>query len=209
MKRTVFKVLFSLLLIILACFFLLSCSKKSPALEDVKEDFTSLIEASGEINTIFFGEGLPTYERGGEYAEENMIYEGISSAYDKYEIVSTESKYITVNEIKAAAEKVYSKDYLEPIYETTFVGYADETTGIFSAKYYEADGLLFKNTSFNSFIKSYVIREYDFSTMEIINPSTEDFVNISIESSVDGKKEAVNLSFTKQDGEWRLDSPTY
>ena len=34
-----------------------------PALDSVRDRFESLIEASPEINAIFYGKGLPTYPR--------------------------------------------------------------------------------------------------------------------------------------------------
>ncbi len=40
-----------------------SCSTEPPAYSEIEERFKELVEASAEINTIFFGEGLPTYER--------------------------------------------------------------------------------------------------------------------------------------------------
>ena len=42
---------------------LAACASEPPALEDVRDRFTQLIEASYEVNDIFFGEGLPTYDR--------------------------------------------------------------------------------------------------------------------------------------------------
>ena len=42
---------------------LLSCGGPMPQLEDVRERIVYLIDASHEINEIFFGKGLPTYPR--------------------------------------------------------------------------------------------------------------------------------------------------
>lgn len=59
---------------------LASCGTKPPELETVRDEFISLIAASFEINDIFFGEGLPVYDRNtttgaGIYDEEhNVLY---------------------------------------------------------------------------------------------------------------------------------------
>ena len=51
-----------------------ACGASAPDLGEVKDELKSLIEASYEINEIFFGEGLETYARGGEYDKEHLLY---------------------------------------------------------------------------------------------------------------------------------------
>ncbi len=55
-----------------------SCSK-APELESVKDEFIALIEASVEVNNIFFGAGLPTYMRA--EGDGNLIYLDEHKAY--------------------------------------------------------------------------------------------------------------------------------
>ena len=62
MKRTIVSIILLIAITVTALSFA-SCSGKSPKLEDVKERFIYLIENSKEINSIFFGSGLPVYER--------------------------------------------------------------------------------------------------------------------------------------------------
>ena len=57
---------------------MVSCSNP-PALDDVKDEFIALIEASVEVNNIFFGEGLPTYMRA--EGDGNLIYLAEHKAY--------------------------------------------------------------------------------------------------------------------------------
>ena len=57
---------------------LASCSQP-PALDAVKDEFVALIEASVEVNNIFFGEGLPTYKRA--EGDGNLIYLEEHKAY--------------------------------------------------------------------------------------------------------------------------------
>ena len=57
---------------------LASCSQP-PELDAVKDEFVALIEASVEVNNIFFGEGLPTYKRA--EGDGNLIYLEEHKAY--------------------------------------------------------------------------------------------------------------------------------
>lgn len=193
--------LISLFTVVLA-----SCQTPAPELETVKEEFRELIEASAELNEIFFGEGLPVYERDGD-EEEKAVYVGMTAALDNYEMVTEDSKFHTADAIKEAAGKVYSAEYLEPIYEMVFVGFADEELGIMTAKYLEWDGRFYKSMNYDSF--NIGDRKYDFDTMKIVKPSNGEYVNIEIESELEGEKKTINLSFTKTEDGWRLDSPTY
>jgi hypothetical protein len=57
---------------------MVSCSQP-PELDSVKDEFVALIEASVEVNNIFFGEGLPTYKRA--EGDGNLIYIEEHKAY--------------------------------------------------------------------------------------------------------------------------------
>ena len=197
-----------ILILSLSTLFLSSCSGNPPELDTVKDRLIELIDASAEINDIFFGEGLPVYERDGEFAKETGIYDNVEAALDIYEMVSADCEYLTIDSIKMAAEKVYSRDYLESVYEMAFSGYADTNTGnVTSARYFETGDWLFKNTLFEPF--DLLEREYLYDSLEIIKPSSADYINISIDCLVGEETEAITLSFILQDGEWLLDSPTY
>ena len=61
------------------CLFLLSpalssCSKP-PEFSEISERFRELVLASYEINKIFYGEGLPTYERVTDPRETTELFE--------------------------------------------------------------------------------------------------------------------------------------
>lgn len=291
MKRIFSLVLCALILI--PC--LASCSKP-PEYSEIEERFRELVEASGEINMIFFGEGLPTYERitdpqstmdvyveettdengetkktyhyyykvpDGNYdslyayrksylddyvyisvqstpdAEKTPFYEDESRSvyaylvegytepeyeffYDSedphdYDYVRPNEKYRDVDDIKAAAEKVYSSDYLEAIYESMFIGSvaaSDKVEGL-SARYIEysdSEGnisLMRSNTS-AAFITE--IRQYDFSTAKIVKPANSKYVTIEIDSYLPSKpaeRLTVRLSMLLENGQWMLDAATY
>lgn len=186
---------------------LVSCgSTPPPPLEEVKDELISLIDASAEINTVFFGSGLDVYDREGT-DEEKLIYEGLSDALSGYEMVRPDAKFLSVDAIKEAADKVYSPTYLDGIYEMVFDGYADEISGVTRAKFLEWEGGFYQNSSYESYIEEK--RTYNYDTMKIVDPSTGEYLNIEIESELDGEKMTIILSFTLTENGWRLDSPTY
>lgn len=130
-----------------------------------------------------------------------------------YDVVRADSKYLSIDEIKDAAAKVYSADYLEPIYSAAFDGVAyveGASSGVRSARFIEQGGLLRQSNEIDSQLPG--LRVYDFSTMKIVRPSNAKRVNISVDTHLEGETDIlkVNLTFTLgEDGQWYLDSPTY
>lgn len=211
-RNRICAVLLALLLLLSAC--LVSCASKAPALSEVRGRFEEVIEASYEINEIFFGEGLPTHDRDGEFAKENNIYYGFEG-YDAYEYVTEDSPYHFVEDIQAAAARVYSADYLEEISTMAFIGYADENTGAVStARYLEKDGILLRY-AFGDKDPFHILpgkRRYLMDTMEIVTPSNATSVNVKIDSYLLGAEDeilSVTLRFVLENDEWYLDTPTY
>ncbi len=185
---------------------LASCG--APDLSEVKDTYISLIESSYAINDIFFGEGLATYEKGTE------VYTDFPEEYGFYEIVDIECGYLGVDSVKAVAEQIYSKDYLEGIYTMAFDGYANGGE-ITTARYLEADGYFLRyaygeKDTFD--LMEGKQRRFLFDTMNIVRPSSKNYVNLRIDSYLIGEEDnilTITLRFVLQDGEWRLDSPTY
>lgn len=195
---------------------LVSCGANPPELSEVKDELVGLIEASYEVNEIFFGEGLPTYERGGEYDREYKLYNENDSEFAYYEYVTQDCGYYFTDQIKWAAEKVYTKEYLDGIYTMAFDGYADDNTGaVTTARYLDANGWLMQfafgeKDSFDQLDGKK--RRFDFDSMEIVKPYSAGTLNVSVDSYLEGTEtERLNimLHFKKTDEGWRLDSPTY
>ena len=288
---------------------LISCSN-APEYAEIESRFKELVEASYEINAIFFGAGLETYERvydpksstevleipngDGEarkvwyyyasddenkiiayrdsylkafsyalqskealnkdelmakfptaegdpaenyyseiyadttqgiycysipYAEKHYdLYYTVADPED-YDYVVFDSAYDSISSIKAAAEKVYSREYLADLYEMLFDGTSIENsvTGVVVMKprYIEhSDDLgtvyLMKSNTYDPLISEK--RVFDFSTAEIVRRSNKNFVTIEIDSYLESKPEerlTIKLTMTKQNGEWLLDSATY
>ncbi len=220
MKRSKASVLKGVALIVICLsliFSLVSCSNSAPDIEEIRERVEYLIEGAFEINEIFFGNGLPIDEGGA------VIYGEVEG----YDYVSNEAKYRTVIQIKEAAEKIYSADYLEYIYDTVFQGYADPTVGIITARFIEENGELLQSSDNEPLYNG--VRKYDYSTMKIVRPSNSSIVNIDITAWIEGaelpdtsydfsdeyndmisgQRHTVRLTLVKQNGEWYLDTPTY
>lgn len=202
----------ALVLLLPVCF--ASCASGAPDLEEVRDRFAAAIEASYEINDIFFGEGLPTHDRDGDFAKENNVYYGFYG-YDAYEFVTEDSPYFCIEDIQYAAAQVYSADYLEEISTMAFIGYADENTGAVStARYLESEGRLLRyafgdKDPFNILPGK---RRYLMDTMEMVRPSNGKSVNIKIDSYLLGAEDeilSVTLRFVLENDEWYLDTPTY
>ena len=134
-----------------------------------------------------------------------------------YDYVTDDSAYLSVADIKAAAEQVYSADYLSSIYDSLFVGTAAATDSVdgMSARYIDyadEDGVvtLMQSNTYDALITEQ--RQFDFSTAKMVKPSNREYVNIEIESYLPSKPEdrqTVRISMILQDGTWMLDSATY
>lgn len=183
-----------------------SCSGRAPELEDVKERFIYLIENSKDINTIYFGSGLPTYDRDGVIATEKGVY--YNDQYPAYNRVMEISSYLTIDEMKQKSNQIYSTEYMADLYETAFDGVM---TGSSSAylRFLETSDWIYQNRYATDYNLSK--RIYDYSTMKIVKPSNGEYVNITIDSYTleDRTVRSVLLTFVYERGNWYLDSPTY
>ena len=182
-----------------------SCSKK-PDVEEVYDRFVYLIEESKELNTLFFGVGVPIYKKDSTISNRRGIYFGYTKS--SYDIVMENSKFYSVDSMKRAAERVYSTNYLEAIYETAFDGVIYDG-GSFLRFYSEGDSF-YQNSAIN--VYDIEKRIYDYSTMKVVRPSNSQRVNVEIESYVASNPEArrtITIAFQNENGEWYLDGPTY
>ncbi len=216
MKRTVSLLL--LLGLLLSAVGLYGCGKKAPQLEEIYNRVVDLVEASYELNAIFYGEGLPYYDR------TQPIYSALYGDYTKdkytkdYNIVSQHAKYRTIEDIKAAAEQVYSKTLLEEtVYPSAFVGLlsSDVGSGVHyaNARYLQDDDqqlyILIEDDSNARVSPTPLV--YDYSSMKIVRPSNSTRVLISINAWEENKPDVIlkeQLTLTLVDSVWYLDSLT-
>jgi len=216
MKRKISLLLVSVLLLSALC--ALSGCAATPKVEDLYDRVVYLIEESSEINTVIYGPGLPLYERETEYCELNRVYFGFMQK-DQYEYVRAESKFQSVDEIKARAEKVYSSGFLnDVVYKTLFEGYAIEDgaggAAYGLARYQELSGRFCTSvnedeTGRDENILYTNMRVYDYSTMEILSLGREDASKVKMDSWTDDAPDAVEsieISLIFERGQWYLDS---
>lgn len=179
--------------------------------------FARIVDAADVKETdgtpVFHDEASGVYLFATEYTEEEPEY-----VYDEtediqgYFVVRADAKYLSIEEIKDAAEKIYSKDYLKGIYQAAFDGLSSGSVssgGVVGARFIEHGYLLRQAEKAKSYITKK--RIYDYSTIKIVRPSNGEYINISIDSHLEGSDEILNvrLSLILQDGQWYLDSPTY
>ncbi len=152
-----------------------------------------------------------------EYTEKKYDFYYTDSDPADYDYVSSDSEYQSIAQIKEAAQKVYSKEYLEKsVYESLFTGaVASEDTEGLSARYIEhshatVGTILMQSNTYPPLVKE--TRKFDFSTAEIVKPSNKKLVNIEVETylpSSPDNRTVVRVTLVLVDGEWYLDSGTY
>ncbi len=207
MRKRILASVLALIMSFCSILSMVSCqNSNAPELDDVKERLIYLVEESKELNVIFFGVGLPVFRRESSLSDRKMVYSGDNlSGYDR---LNENSRYTSIDSIKYAAEQVYSKEYLAAVYEGVFDGILTGNSGAY-LRLYDDGKYLYQNTDLHGFIVNE--RIYDYSTMTIIEPSSADYINVTVESySIeDSKRITITLSFTFERGDWYLDCPTY
>lgn len=194
-----------LFLIFLSIIFVLSlaaCAGKGPENEVLLERFRELVTASAEINDVFFGKGLPTYSRE-EYAEAYEMTEGADPDYD---FVTAEAKYQSIAEIKAAAEAVYTLDYLSSIYTLAFEGFYDRDIGHIPALYTEDSTGFAKHNATEPKITE--TRAFDFASAKVLMKNDK-YATVEVDTTCAGRAQRLRIRMKNQDGTWLLDDPTY
>ena len=203
---------YSLLLLAGVILGLASCSSDvvSPPheIDSIYDRLVEVIEASYEVNVLLFGEGLPVYPRGD--AEDELLHRYYGVADNGQEYVTPYSKYITIAEMQNAVAQVYSTEYRESLFETTFTGYTDDyLSSVLPARYNEDEKALYQNKNVKPITSG--TRVYDYSSMKIVEYSSSSRIRVSILSYTEndpGKWKTVYLSFVFENGDWYLDSPS-
>jgi hypothetical protein len=213
MKKRILTLFLTLCVMLSGMAMFTSCSR-APAVEEIYDRVVELVEASYDLNTVFYGAGLPVYKTNSEYAEFTHMYYDFAHK-GSYEYVMPRAQFLSEEQIRTAAEKVYSKDYLKKvIYPATFVGYAiDDGMGDAAyayARYMQEYDSFYQSTQDESYIDG--MRIYDYSTIQIINPSNAQIFRITVDTWMESspeKIEEVTLSFTlAEDGQWYLNTFT-
>ena len=201
----------AIVVLAVSCVLLFQCNA-APRIEDIYDRMVYLIESSQEVNSLIYGCGLPVWEDDSEYVSFMHVYYGLDPA-EHYEIVMPNAKYHTVQDMKDAIEKIYSKEYLdEVIYTAIFDGFAisDSIGGsvVGVARYYEEGLYLWQSKEFR--VKPYEgMRIYDYSTMKVQSLGKTDRCVITVDSWLEDtpdQVETVEILIALQDGQWYLDN---
>ncbi len=185
-----------------------------PSEDEARGIVASLIDASLELNEIYYGDGLP-YEKSAGSALIESAAEAADADVDAliYHPVAHDCPYQSISAIKEATEKVFTPAYCKILYEVAFAGVSGEsgedgttTIGAVYARYIEDYGVLTVNANIASTIAD---RTYDTDSMTFERISDR-FMTVIVPSFVDGKPDVdVRLKLVNTDNGWRLDSPTY
>ena len=209
MMKRVFCVALACLMLLGVCVCVPSCGTKPPEIEDVYDRLVECIESAHEVNVLLFGEGLPVYDREGE--EENLIHRYYGMAENGLEYVSIYTKYASLEEIQAAVEQVYSKDYRESLFETLFTGYASDvsTSTVLPARYSQDEKGMYQNSQIKPLVTG--VRVYDYANMKIVSPSHGTMICVELPSYSEAKPDEwviLDLTFVYEEGNWYLDGPS-
>ena len=209
MKKTIILILTISVLVGVAVAF--STCSRPPAVEEIYDRVVELLEASHELYAVFYGAGLPVYERDSEYAQINHIYYGSSN--DRYEMVKPCAKFLSEQEIREAAEKVFSTAYLEEVlYPMAFVGHAiSDGMGhqVFQYASYLEEGDWFYRyaEASDSFQDGMIV--YDYSTMKVVAPGNASACYVTIDSHYPNEPDVIiseRIRLVLQDDKWYIDS---
>lgn len=192
------------MLVVTAVLSLFGCSEETL---EISEDeafavLSDLVPKSYEINRILFGEGLPAVDEAYTETKNGTAYFDVKDG----------SGYSSKAEIKAAAEKVYSKRYLDGVYVYAFEGVALESGEenldlMVSPRYTEIGGKL--KVDINS--EHVAIRNKLTVISSEIVKKTAEYVKLNAVCREDGNDAEfqVTMLITLENNVWLLDGPTY
>ena len=197
---------FSALLLVSLCLLtaLPACAKsKPPRLEDIYDEAVELIENSFAVNDMVFGHGLPVWHYGSEYADMLHIYQKTPI----FENVTEYATVATLESIKTRMAAVYSAAYTESLFAPLFDGYVYEE-GSMPAQYREDATRLYQCKSYEPLVTQQ--RIYDYASMRVVGGDAETAI-IEIDSHLENEQTTliVELVLVLENGQWRLDTPTY
>ena len=197
-----------IILVMASVLMLGSCSKGN--VDDVRPTVEALVEASFELNDIYYGTGLPASDKTSGTVATFLTLENMTIDQTSYLPVSGDSKYQTEDSVVSATKKVFSEEYSDIMYKRAFEGYEnDDGEYVQEPRYMTKDGYFLVNTDLSDEF-DLSDRTYDYDTLDIIYSSSSDMI-VTVDTTVDGSDdvESVKLTLVKESGEWRLDSPTY
>lgn len=167
-----------------------------------------------------------------EFDESQYEYVYGEGADENYDYVRMDCEFQNLEAIQKLAESVYTQGYLKGdnykegdmayggVYAAMFDGFTMGTEIVY-ARYRIDDSIdgfyLLKSNQFKPYFTEH--KTYDYSTMKVVRPSKAEHVNVEIVANgryldyenfeVKTGEHTVTLTFVFENGEWRLDTPTY
>ena len=184
-KNSIVSAALAVILAILSVLSLSGCSNVTDA--ELQSFLPELIAKAAEYNEIIWGKGL-------EYVKNDET--------NRYRDVTDECNFRSTTALMNAFSEVYSADYMSLINETAFVG----TDDVF-ARYNDGDdGILqvdSQNTGFN--LRTTLHPE----SAKVLHTGFG-LLRVSIPCEFDGEAaDDYEVTLVKEDGKWKIDSPTY
>lgn len=152
-----------------------------------------------------------------DYAEPHAEFYYTATDEPYYDYVRFDSGYLSVQDIKEQMEGVFASGYCASVEESLFTGItvSERDSGTLYARYLDIENdeggtYLMKSNTQKGFYTAR--RVYLFDTMRMVKPSNARYVNVEIDTYVEGAPDeivTVRLSLSLENGAWLLDSPTY
>ncbi|MBQ7318837.1 MAG: hypothetical protein IJW97_01470 [Clostridia bacterium] len=207
MKKRLPALLLAILLLLALPLSLGGCASDAPEVEQVYDIVVDLVERSYAANDLLYGYGIPVHAIGSALADINYLYNDTDFA--DYEYAHELSPYLSIAEIRDTLESVYSSDFLDSHNTTLFDGFF-VGNDIVRARYYEKSEWLYQSVDADDPLITWQ-RIYDYSSMRVVKPSSATYVTVEIDSHIENDSTVlpVKLSIVYENGQWRLDTPTY
>lgn len=196
-KKTVSLVLiFALFAALLVSFS--SCSSPYTD-EQAREILAEVLEKDVELNKIIWGEGLSTEKDPGGHEDDSTFY---------YMEVSIDSKYKSLDELKAAVDETYAENLREIVYEHAF-GSDDEAE--------ESETVPRYSQSTSGFLQidvtepGFELKNVAYIEDATVSRGTKKSIEIDIKVSSDGGEtfRDKTLVLRLEDGVWKLDTQSW
>ncbi|MBQ7475456.1 MAG: hypothetical protein IJS78_05995 [Clostridia bacterium] len=221
MKKPSFPAAAALLSLVLVLLLSLSSCGEKYEEDEIIAAAASLVADSGAINEIYFGDGLPFAEKGDWedlypwYVPPTPPADG--SADLGYYMIKPQSGFLTVDDIKAATLRVYTKEYSEILFTGAFSGLAvtvgeggnAEKQAVSLARYIDADGGYLAGRRVTEEEKLPLGRTYDTDGIRVERQRGNTATVVAPSVAPSGEKEDVRLTLKMTADGWRLDTPTY
>lgn len=207
------KVVLLTLVVIITLFSVVGCGKTKNREYDEEEILSvskALIKKSAIVNELFYGDGLAIIDDK-SYANGN---------YYMADPISVENYGIeTVEDMKEMVRECFTTDYSNLLISTVLSSVSDDSGIQGLARYYQKNSalddtpecIMVLNDLEKVFLKDKIT--YDYTTLKVLGSEGE-YVKVSISVTVENADKKVQtkdieIKLLEENGEWRIDSPTY